>query len=367
MLAKEHTVFRLIRNWLSERVDKLVLWCTSVSFSFMIGVFLSFFARSRMSHNNGIGATGRLQVVDDPTFPAHSFFPPGKQFPARIRHASVTFLDDAMNCLRSLSIKLSEHHFDSPFDLEMNTGERSLFWSAASFIQFAKMRKEKYGVQYVEYVRKYPTALRASQLMLRRHVTSFQNLRYYNKTPFLFVGNDGIRRYAKYRALPFDGAPESGIDPNPSDWDVANQRILPHESRGRNFLKDEYARRIPREGAKYKLQIQLHTASCDDDPEVFNNMVPWDERTHPWHDLAVMDIDQVLDWKESTLTSFSLNNMPKSLGILPAKSIYDYNSLNYMRSHSEFARRMRLMSYKVFGMVPPVPDNDRRNESEWGV
>ena len=65
--------------------------------------------------------------------------------------------------------------------------------------------------------------------------------------------------------------------------------------------------------------------------------------------------------------SFSLRNMPKSLGMIPARSIYDYNSLNYMRATTEVARRARLFSYRVFGMVPPIPDNDNRNAEDWGV
>jgi hypothetical protein len=67
------------------------------------------------------------------------------------------------------------------------------------------------------------------------------------------------------------------------------------------------------------------------------------------------------------LTSFSLKNMPKTLGMIRAKSIYDYNSLNYMRAKTEVARKARRLSYRVFGMVPPIPDNDNRNVEDWGV
>lgn len=163
------------------------------------------------------------------------------------------------------------------------------------------------------------------------------------------------------------GEPESGEEEHPSEWDQCNQRILPHETRGRNYLKYEYEDRIRREGARYRLQIQTHPASDNEDPEVFNNMVVWDEDAHPWQDLGVMTIDRTLDWKESTLTTFSVNNMPKSLGVLPANSIFDYNSLNYLRAHSELARKARILSYKVYGMVPPIPDNDNRNVSDWGA
>jgi hypothetical protein len=55
--------------------------------------------------------------------------------------------------------------------------------------------------------------------------------------------------------------------------------------------------------------------------------------------------------------------MPKRLGVIPAKSIYDYNSLNYMRKHIDFAKRIRLWAYKVKGLPPEIPDDDFRNSS----
>ena len=45
--------------------------------------------------------------------------------------------------------------------------------------------------------------LEATKAAVRRHVSTFQNLRYYCKTPFLFLATDGTKYYAKYRAIPF--------------------------------------------------------------------------------------------------------------------------------------------------------------------
>lgn len=361
------TVKHIARSGIHRFWDKIYLWMFSQVFSLAIALMLSLPKRKRMSHDNGIGGSGQITIVKNQKFPAHPFFPPGKVYPARIRHASATFLDDAMNCIRSMSIKFSDHHFKSPFDIEMNSGEISLFWSAYSFVQFAKLRMEKYGVEYIEYYKKYPEGLKGAEVALRRNPSSFQNLRYYCKTPFMYIGEDKIKRYAKYRVRPLDDAPETGINLNMDPIDVGNQRILPHETRGRNYLKYEYEERVKREGAKYMMQIQTRIAQDDDDPEIFNNMIPWDEQSHPWHDLAIIEIDKALDWKESTLTSFSLNHMPKTLGIIPAKSVYDYNSLNYLRSHSEKARLARLLSYKVFGFPKPIPNNDIRNSEDWAM
>jgi hypothetical protein len=365
MITKKATLGDILFGSIKQLWDKFVLWITSAGFGLALAIFLSFPKRYRMSHNNGIAGKGKARIVDHPEFPAHDFFEPGREFPCRVRHASATFLDDAMNCIRSFSIKFSDHHWKSPFDIEMNTGVINLFWSAVSFLKFAKLRKQQWGVEYHDYYRKYPQGILGAQLSLRRDPVSFQNLRYQGLTPYMFIGKDGIKRYAKYRAMPLDKAPETGITPDMSDWDTCNQRILPNETRGRNYLKDEYKDRVARGDAKYLMQIQLRTANDDDDPEIFNNQIPWDDKLFPWHDLAVVEINEILSWKESVLTSFSLNHMPKTLGIIPAKSIYDYNSLNYMRSHSEIARKARIFSYKVFGIPPEIPDDDNRNVSDW--
>lgn len=358
------TIRHLISNWFSLLIDKMILFFTAFFLGLALAIFLSFRKRERMSHNNGVAGAGTVRIVDNPTFPAHDFFEPGHEFPARVRHACATFLDDAMNCIRSISLKFSDENFRSPFDIEMNTGETSLFWSAASFMKFASMRKEQWGIEYKEYYERYPQGLQAAKLALRRDPTSYHNLRYYSKTPFLFIGKDAIKRYAKYRIRPFYHEKETGIH-DLSDVDTCNQRILPNETKGRNYLKYEYLHRVSTTGAKYMLEIQTRVASADDNPEIFNNMKPWNPDIYPWHDLAVINIHKPLNWNDSTLTSFSLNNMPKTLGILPATSIYDYNSLNYLRAHSEIARKARLFSYKVFGIPPAIPNNDYRNSSDW--
>jgi len=312
---KKLTIFRLIFNWIKRTINKIILWTTAKFFAIMITIFISILSRARMSHNNGIAAKGTLRIVDDPKF----------------------------------------------MDLEMNTGPISLFWSAVSFLKFGKLRKEKWGVEYVDYIRQYPEGYEGAVEAVRRQATSFHNLRYYAKTPFLFTGSDDIKRYAKYRVLPFEDIPESGIDDDPSFWDMSNQRVLPHTKHSRNYLKEEYENKVKKGAVNYRLQIQTRIASDDDPNSIFNNMIVWDEKIYPWHDLAFIEIEETLDWKESTLMAFSVNNMPKSLGVIPATSIFDYNSLNYMRAHSEMARKARLFSYKIFGMVPPIPNNDNRN------
>jgi len=364
-MSKNTFIQNSARRGIKGAWDRIYLYLFSQMFSWVIVLTLSLTNRKRMSHDNGIAGMGKITIVKDPKFPAHKFFAPGKLYNARIRHASATFLDDAMNCIRSMSIKFDNRHFKSPFDIEMNTGETSLFWSAYSFLQFAKLRREKHGIEYVDYYKKYPEGLKGAKAALRRNPSSFQNLRYYCKTPFNFLGEDNIKRYAKYRVRPFDNEPETGINEQLNDLETSNQRILPDETRGRNYLKYEYEKRVKKQGAAYMMQIQTRVAQDDDDPEIFNNMVSWDEKAHPWHDLAKIEINTALDWKESTKTSFSLNHMPKTLGIIKAKNIYDYNSLNYMRAHSEKAKIARMLSYRIFGYPKSIPNNEDRNSGDW--
>src|SRR5258708_33948660 len=155
-----------------------------------------------------------------------------------------------MNCIRSLSIKFPQSHLRSPFDIETNSGVVSLFWSAVSFLKFARLRQEQWGVEYQNYNRLYPDGLKGSQGAGRRRVSSFHNVHYYCKTPFLFIGEDGLKRYAKYRVLPFDPEPETGRETNPSEGDQCNQRVLPHQTSGRNFLKTKYYDPVPPQGRK---------------------------------------------------------------------------------------------------------------------
>ncbi len=361
MNAAQGSLLTTLRLFIRGLKDRAVLYVAARGFAVVLALVGGLLGRRRMSHNNGIGACGRATIVPRPEFPEHEFFEPGRQFPCRIRHASVSFYDDATNAVRSISVKLADSSFESPFDMELNTGSVALFWSAACFFKFASLRKQHYGIQYPRYYRHYPVGFAGAVDSKRRNPTSFQNQRYYSKTPFLFIGKDHVKRYAKYRVIPCDDEPETGLQQGTDRLEPWNQRTLPGETRGRNYLKQEYARRVRERGAQYRMQIQLRVASDDDDPEIFNCCRAWDESECPWLDLATIEIDRVLDWDDSNRLSFSLKNLPPTLGVIPAKSIYDYNSLNYMRAHSGLARKARLLAYRLFGMPAPIPNDDDRN------
>src|SRR5258705_3911300 len=104
--------------------------------------FSSFRTRMRMSHENGIVASGRIRVVDNLAIPQNDFFLPGREFACRLRHASVSLMDDAGLFVRAASVKFADSDVKSPLDLLMNGGTAAPFWNMYTLPQFmyAKIR-----------------------------------------------------------------------------------------------------------------------------------------------------------------------------------------------------------------------------------
>ena len=171
----------------------------------------SFFTRTRMSHENGIVARGRIRVADDLALPENDFFVPGREFPCRLRHASVSFMDDAGLFVRAASLKFADADVESPLDLLMNGGTAAPFWNMHTFAQFmlAKMRGGR--AHLIPYFQANPRCFENVVSALRLRPDSFASLRYHSQTPFEFRASDGRLRYCRFRMLPEDRGPETGI------------------------------------------------------------------------------------------------------------------------------------------------------------
>ena len=344
--------------------DRFVLWANATFFCWSLVIVQSLIRRRKMSHNNGLAAAGTLRIVDDPQFPAADFFEPGREFPCRIRHATASMMDDAMTTVKSASIKFSDSAVESPFDILMNTG-RSLFWSAANFFDFVRNQHEHGGVQYESYYRKHPAGRDAAQDSVVRDPSSYSRLDYRSQCPFLFNAKDGKRRYVNFRVIPADRDVESLANtPDEIGLFFGDQRKLPDDPRTRNALKHEYAERLGKGPVEYLLQLQLHEATDQDSELIFCCNKVWDEATHPWMDLARVTITRMLTYEESMLMYFTLNHRPGSIGIIPAKSMDDYNSMNYLRAKMDPARKVRLFAYRLFGIPKALPDEGPRNVTE---
>jgi arachidonate 5-lipoxygenase len=320
--------------------------------------------RRRMTHNNGIIGRGRLRVVENPQFPAHDLFPSGKEYPCRVRHATVPYVDDGVRAVRSGSVKFADSRWKTPLDLLMNSGRITFFWTAYHFLQSAWMRREKGGFAFLEYFKLHEGAGRAAREGFRRYPPSFNAMYYNTQTPLAFHARDGKPRYVKFRLIPGDRGPDTGI-PDPATMVTPEQlsdfRSDPADARGRNYLKDEYKARVAAGPVRYVLQMQLHDVCPDDKPEILNSNRFWDEATHPWLDVAHIEVTEVLSYREAVLTAYSVANLPPSLGILPARSIHDFNSINYMRSREWPAVWMRKFMIAVFGLPEEYAGDGPRN------
>ena len=342
--------------------NKFILWLVSMMFAWFVAIFIGLGMRQRMSHNKGVAGRGRLKIIDNPKFPDHDFFKAGREFPCRLRHASVTFNDDAMNQVRGISLKFSDEQFRSPLDLEANTGGISIFWTAANFLKFVWNRREKGGIQYKAYYEKEPDGFLGAQISGKHKPTSFAKLDYYSKTPMKFIASNGLEHYIKYRFIPEDLPIEEAAIPDEQKLKVYDQRVKEGEDLPVNYLVEEYKQRLERAPVSYMAQIQLHESSANPDPATFDSRLVWDEEQYPWLDLAQITIDELLPLEETIKTGFNLKNHPKSLGFIKAKSIYDFNSVVYMRSKTKIAYLARHLAYAIFGLPKQPPIDAPRNE-----
>lgn len=332
--------------------------------------------RRRMSHNNAVGGRGKVRIVDNPEFPETDFFEAGREFPCRIRHAAVAYWDDAMHVARSATLKFADTQFESPFDVQMNTGRYAFFWNAVSFLQFAFSRNEQQGIEYLRYYEWYPQGRKAAASAFRRNPSSYGQLFFHSQTPFGWHAKDGKLRYVKFRLIPEDGvesaAPtESFVDEcfrNPSRaMQLANQRTLPGETRSINYLKHEYVERLKQAPVKYRLQIQLLEHRDDQDPDVLSPHAYWDEETCPFMELATVEIDEALTFDEQSWLTYEITNIPDSMSILKARDMRDYNSLNYMRVQALWAIKSRWFFQKLFGIRKNYPDDHPHNFNPPGM
>ena len=317
----------------------------------------SFFTRARMSHQNGIAARGRVRIVDNPLFPESDFFRPGLEFPCRLRHASVSLLDDAGLLVHGASLKFADQDVESPFDILMNGGIAAPFWNLSTFMQFTFTKIRGGRAKMIPYFRKNPRCFENVVKALRLRPTSFSRLYYYSQTPLEFRALDEKLRYIKFRLIPEDRGPESGI-PDPEDlmtpW---FQEARPGETLSPNYLKNEFRERVQTRGVSYHLQVQLHDWVAGDRREVIlNSLYAWDEESHPWMDLAAVRLDAILPDEYGYNCAFRITNLPGCIRLIKPLSIYDPPSLEYLRAGGNFARRARFLGNRIFGPPPGIPD-----------
>ena len=110
-----------------------------------------------------------------------------------------------------------------------------------------------------------------------------------------------------------------------------DQKRLPTETRGKNYLREEFRKRLYEGSVKYKLQLTFHVPRSDDPAAILNVARYWDEATHPWLDVADVTINVFLSPDVTEKMRFNPGNLAPCLGLLPACSIHDSNCVVHIR------------------------------------
>lgn len=92
------------------------------------------------------------------------------------------------------------------------------------------------------------------------------------------------------------------------------------------FLNHKWRDRLKQGPITYILQLQLHEVSPSDPPEILNSLLPWDQGTHPFINLATVSITRELSYAEQCYVGVEITNHPSSMSILPSNSIDNFNS-----------------------------------------
>ena len=313
----------------------------------------------RATHTTGVAGRGKLTIVSSPTFPEHPFFEAGKSFGCRLRHANASYNDDAAAVVRSCSIKFADSASASPLDVIMNSGPIGAFWNIESFMDFVQARvgtkpTEDDWESQKDWTMRRPMGFVGSIESIRIGPSSFADMAYYSKVVFPFVGKDGQDRYCKYRVMRVGLDKESGLPTPDRQRTIWAQGRNPDDTRPFDYLRQEYAGRVAKGPVEYMLQIQIRDADPETDThEVFNMCHLWCEKSYPWHDLAHVQVEEILTEEEVELMKMWLGNQPVGLGLLEAYSVLDYRSMAHARALVYPGGQLAREIYRLTKGAPP--------------
>ena len=220
--------------------------------------------KRRSTHTVGVTGFGQAEFLPQPNIPAHPFFVPGKKFPVIVRHAAGKgFEDDAIMDVRSATFRIVDGSPDAKWeeldlnktllDVIMNTGHNFPWPHAQCFFRwFNSSMPER-----LKMTEEYPSIIPNFQY-IARNAESCTKLHYFNKMTVWFIGNDGKRRFMRYRLRNADMSPDSGFI-NPADMPPPMDHVprKENDTRSRTYLRDDFQQRVENGGVDYLLQIQL--------------------------------------------------------------------------------------------------------------
>lgn len=297
----------------------------------------------RGTHTTGMAARGFARIITPPDFPDNDFLQFGRTYPIVIRHATPRpamptpdhpkgDTDDRSLDGGAISIKFLDAGDDTGFgfhDILMNTG-RVLFVRSAR--AFNTMIHTPFGQRgpLLRVKGKDDWVVDDEKLTEAYRTGSFTEFYYHSQIAFEFTDSAGTVRYIKFRSIPADRGPERGLFP-PSilaHGDTFAPR-WPDDQRAEDFRRTDFAVRVNHLTVNYLLQAQLHPAG---DTDALNPTEYWDERNHPWIDVAHLHLNQTLTYEEMDALEFAANRTHDSINLPLAQTADDYASMGHARA-----------------------------------
>ncbi|WP_435019953.1 hypothetical protein TA3x_001564 [Tundrisphaera sp. TA3] len=292
--------------------------------------------QGRATHTTGTAARGSARIIVPRDFPPCDFLRFGATYPVVVRHATPRpavggNTDDRTLDGAAISIKFLKDGDASGLgfhDIMMNTG-RVLFVPSAR--AFNRMVHTPFG-QRGEMIRE--GMLDDDHLTEAYRSGSFTEFYYHSQIAFEFTDKLGTLRYIKFRSIPGDRGPERGLFP-PSiraGGDTFAPR-WPDDNRAEDYRRRHFEVTVDHLGVDYLLQAQLHPSEPADGPrDALRPMEYWDERYHPWVDVAEIHLERTLTVAEMDALEFDANRTDDAINLPLARTADDPASMGHARA-----------------------------------
>lgn len=297
----------------------------------------------RASHSFGISALGEMTVFPEISIPQHRLLTPGRKFPVVLRHANIggspddAILDGRGATLRILHGDINEdlttlNLDDYIADILMGTGRCFTMNNAESFSRWILGSMEERTKLLKEF-----TNMHSILAETIRNPDSYTKLHYYSETTYAFRSSaEGAPEYfMRYRLINADRSADTGFIPSEDvRLPVDHLPRLANDCRPANYLRQDFQQQVTTNGVQYILQIQLQVVS--DSPEI-NELakdctIPWDERTYPFQDVALLSLKSIVPDEVAEQLEFNPYHAPADLALILAHSVNETASINHLRS-----------------------------------
>lgn len=313
--------------------------------------------RGRATHTTGTAARGFARIVTPLDFPDNDFFAFGKTYPVVVRHATPRpampspvhpegDTDDRALDGGAVSIKFltnNDHTGLGFHDIMMNTGRVLFVPSARAFNTMIHTPFGQRGPLIKQRI------LDDDKLTEAYRTGSFTEFYYHSQIAFEFIDKLGTTRYIKFRSIPADRGPERGLFPSTirAQGDTFSPQ-WPDDQRAPDHRRRDFETRVNHLGVGYLLQAQLHPAG---DPASLNPMEYWEERFHPWLDVAHLHLTQALNHDEMDSLEFDANRTHDCINLPLGRTADDFASMGHARAliygHARKARAQSTQPHRV--------------------